>query len=191
MQNERFYLGADLTFAQSGEPRVSGYAVVFDRLSKDLGGFKTIIAPSAVDNTLTSKADVRAFWNHDPGSILGRVSAGTLALAKDTRGLHFSLALPNTTIGRDVFESLKRGDITGCSFGCKVKADSWDTKQPVPVRTITDADIFEVSLVSMPAFADTSVALASLSLYQQSQASESGELLILQLQHRLNLSKGI
>ena len=63
---------------------IEGHAVVFNSLSEDLGGFREIIKPEAVDRTLREAVDVRALVNHDAGQVIGRTRAGTLTLRKDT-----------------------------------------------------------------------------------------------------------
>src|ERR1044072_3751258 len=67
--------------------RIMGHAIVFNAQSLDLGGFKEIIAPEAVDRTVTQGLDVHAVFHQDSGVVLGRTRAGTLSMRKDTRGL--------------------------------------------------------------------------------------------------------
>src|SRR5690349_20178291 len=98
-----------------------GYAAVFNSQSADLGGFKEVIAPGAFTRSLSDAVtDPRALVSHDPQRILGRVSAGTLRLAQDDHGLRFEIDVPDTTYGRDLLESVKRGDIRGASFGFRL-----------------------------------------------------------------------
>ena len=96
--------------------RVAGYAIVFGDLSEDLGGFREVIMPEAVDRTLSEQIDVRALANHNPADVLGRVSAGTLRLQKDARGLLVSIDLPKTSTGNDLLELVSRRDVSGMSF---------------------------------------------------------------------------
>src|ERR1700678_3439794 len=74
---------------------VSGYAAVFNSLSKDLGGFKEVIRPGSFQRSIQANSDVRATYNH--GTLLGRTASGTLKLNEDARGLAFELQLPDTT----------------------------------------------------------------------------------------------
>jgi Escherichia/Staphylococcus phage prohead protease len=150
--------------------KINGYAIVFNSLSIDLGGFKEIIAPEAVDRTLNEGLDVRALVDHDSGKVIGRTRAGTLRLRKDSRGLRVEIE-PDEEISyaRDVMLAVKRGDISGMSFKFRMVEDSWNYDGKTPVRTVTDMRIPEVSIVAFPAYGDTDVAVAqrSLQIYQQ------------------------
>jgi HK97 family phage prohead protease len=143
---------------------LTGYAIVFDRLSEDLGGFREQIAPSAVDRTLTEKVDLRALVDHDPGKVLGRISAGTLRVEKDARGLKVQIDPPMTSAGQDIVESVRRGDVTGMSFSFRTMPDGdvWDFKTNPPTRTVLDMLVREISAVSFPAYPQTEVAMRSL-----------------------------
>ena len=74
-----------------------GYAIAFNSISEDLGGFREIILPDAVDRTLRERLDVRALVDHDPSQVLGRTTAGTLRLEKDAKGLIAEIDPPDTT----------------------------------------------------------------------------------------------
>ena len=65
---------------------IYGRAIVFDRWSLDLGGFRESISAQAIDRTLRGGEDLRALWNHQPDHLLARMSAGTLRVAKDRHG---------------------------------------------------------------------------------------------------------
>lgn len=152
---------------------IRGLAIPFGVLSVDLGGFREVWEPSAVDRTFTEQIDVRALVDHEPGKIIGRVKAGTLILRKAGDGLHVSISPPSTTVGRDVFESVRRGDISGMSIGFRVVegGDRFETRDGGLVRIVSDARIVETSIVTFPAFeaTDASVAQRSLRRYQAEQ----------------------
>jgi len=148
------------TQTATGERLVTGMAIPFDSLSVNLGGFVEQFASSSVNRTLARPIDVRALAAHDSARLLGRVTARTLQISRDRRGLLFALALPDTTDGRDVFELVRRRDLTGASFAFSVVGDQgehWDFLQTPPVRTIIDATIREISLVAWPAYESTIV----------------------------------
>lgn len=147
-----------------GRVRLKGRAIVFQSPSLDLGGFIEEIAPEAVDRTLREALDVRALADHDSGKVLGRTTAGTLSLTKARHGLDVVIDPPDTTFARDLMTSVSRGDITGMSFGFRVLDDDWSTRDGMPLRTVTDMIISEVSVVAFPAYVATDVLAAQRSL---------------------------
>jgi HK97 family phage prohead protease len=100
-----------------------GYAAVYNVESEDLGGFRERIAPGAFRNVLD--ADVRALLNHDPSQVLGRTKSGTLRLFDEQRGLRFEVDLPDSPLGENVREAVRRKDIDGASFRFAVDQESW------------------------------------------------------------------
>ena len=134
--------------------KLTGYAAIFGQLSEDLGGFREKIRPGAFRRTLQAGADVRCLLNHDPSLLLGRSTAGTLRLNEDSRGLHYEVDLPDTQVGRDLFTSVSRGDITQSSFGFKCVSDTWPSRD---MRELVDVDLFDVSPVTYPAYRNTAV----------------------------------
>ena len=140
----------------------TGYAAVFDRLSQSLGGFVERIAPGTFRSTL-KQADIRALFNHSPDALLGRSSTGTLRLTEDDQGLRYEIDLPYTSLGRDVAELLRRGDISGSSFGFRTIADEWgETEDGYPLRTLSEVALRDVGPVTFPAYPDTEASLRSL-----------------------------
>lgn len=150
--------------------RMVGYAIVFNSRSVDLGGFREIIAPEAVDRTINEGMDVRALFDHDTSKVLGRTRSGTLQLRKDSHGLKVTIE-PDLGISyaSDLMRAVARGDISGMSFGFRVISDEWNYDGKVPVRTVTDMKVHEVSVVTMPAYEATDIqaALRSLTAFQQ------------------------
>lgn len=130
-----------------------GYASVFNSESEDLGGFRERVAPGAFKRSLRSRNDIKLLWNHDTGSVLGSTRAGTLTLVEDDRGLKVRAVLPNTSLGRDTAELIRRGDVDSMSFGFSVIKDSWDASGTN--RTLNAVRLHEVSMVAFPAYAGT------------------------------------
>lgn len=150
--------------------RLMGYASVYGPLSEDLGGFRERIAPQAFTRTLEdSKADVRALVNHDSSLVLGRRSAGTLKLSTDKNGLGVEIYPPDTSYAKDLRMLIERGDVNQMSFGFIVRADEWTIEETVRVRTVTDVELIEVSVVTIPAYPDTTVAIRSRDQWSASQ----------------------
>jgi HK97 family phage prohead protease len=145
----------------AGKVTVVGYAAVFGETA-DIGGyFREIIARGAFTNTLRT-ADVRAYFDHDSGRVLGRSSSGTLRLTEDQKGLAVEIDLPDTSDGRDVRTLIERGDISGMSFSFIAVRQEWDETADPPTRTLIEIELREVSIVSNPAYDGTSIALRSL-----------------------------
>lgn len=155
---------------------IHGYAIVFNVLSLDLGGFRERILPEAVDRTIRDGVDVRAYFDHDSSKVLGRRSAGTLTMRKDGYGLRVEIDPPDTTVAKDLIASIRRGDITGMSFRFRTFEDDWHMEDAMPVRDVTDMEIGEVSIVSEPAYPQTDAAVRSLQIFQHTLDTRSREL---------------
>jgi HK97 family phage prohead protease len=165
------------------ERRIRGMAIVFDSLSVNLGGFREIIKPEAVDRTLSEGLDVRALADHDSAKVLGRTRSGTLQLRKDKRGLSVIIEPdPEISYARDLMRAVARGDISGMSFGFRVLEDDWreDPATGMPIRDVLDMRISEVSVVAFPAYEATDVVVSQRSLnalreFQTSTAAHRAE----------------
>lgn len=147
---------------EAGGVTAFGYAARFDSRSQNLGGFVERIAPGAFKQTL-QEADVRGLFNHDPNYVLGRNRAGTLRMHEDDVGLAYEIDLPNTSAGRDVAELLRRGDVSGSSFGFRMIDEEWgETDSGFPERTVKVAALRDVGPVTFPAYTAAESALRSL-----------------------------
>jgi len=166
-----------------GKMCVRGYAATYNTLSNPLlvpggkGSFRERIAKGAFKRILRSNPDVVCNFNHNPDAVLGRTTSGTLRLREDDKGLAFECDLPNTTAGRDVWESVRRGDLCAMSFAFQLgeRMEDWDEEEieeeeelglrgklkrmaKCIVRTIRDfSSLFDVSIVTSPAYPGTSV----------------------------------
>tara|TARA_R100000541_G_scaffold27601_4_gene36893 strand:- start:1599 stop:2177 length:579 start_codon:yes stop_codon:yes gene_type:complete len=150
---------------EKGENVVVGYAAVFDQLSEDLGGFKEKINQRAFDKVLEN--DVVALLNHDNNIVFGRTTSGTLKLSVDERGLISEITMPNTQAAKDTIELMKRGDISKMSFGFYVDKDDWKESERGFVREVKEVKrLTDVSLVTTPAYPQTSAAVRSLDIYK-------------------------
>lgn len=106
---------------------------------------------------MRERQDVRCLVDHDASKILGRIVAGTLTLREDSHGLEFNVSVPETSLGNDTLESVRRGDISQASFGFRCLDDSWSADRKL--RTVQDVDSLDVSLVTYPAYPQTSVSV--------------------------------
>ncbi|WP_312025781.1 HK97 family phage prohead protease [Listeria innocua] len=138
---------------------LTGYASVFNSSTMISDWFEETIEIGAFARAISDNNDIRCLFNHDWSHVLGRTKAGTLRLEEDDYGLRFEVTLPNTTVARDLVESLKRGDINQCSFGFIPVQETWNYDSDPITRVINDVDLMEVSIVSLPAYEDTEVDL--------------------------------
>jgi uncharacterized protein len=161
---QRAAVGIELRQSGTHPRRLVGYAAVFGSRSLDLGGFVEVIRKGAFSQSLGEGVDIRAFVNHDPGRIIGRRSAGTLQIDEDMLGLRVEITPPDTQDGRDIVENVRVGNLDGMSFGFRVPRDGdvWDLQQEPPLRELVAVELREVSIVSLPAYPKTEVALRSL-----------------------------
>ena len=132
----------------------TGYAALFNSPSEPLP-FTETIAPGAFKRSLGSRNEVKLLWNHDSGTVLGSLRAGTLQLSEDDKGLKVMATLPDTQAGRDAAVLLKRGDVSAMSFGFRIPAggDSWSADGNE--RTLKSVRLHEVSIVAFPAYPAT------------------------------------
>ena len=156
--------------AEGGGTRLVGYAAMFNRESEPMwtpwGDLVEIIRDGAFDHAIATEQDVRALWNHDPAEPLGRTAAGTLKLSVNKTGLRYVVDLPDTARARDLVQWVERGDVSGSSFGFRVRADgeAYEEKGSRVIRELTSVDLFDVSPVTYPAYKATDGKLAIRSL---------------------------
>lgn len=147
---------------------VEGYAVVFNSQSEDLGFFETI-SPSAVTEDTINTSDVFCLFNHNPEKVLARskYGKGSLTLVLDDRGLKYSFEVPNTELGNELLEHVRRGEIDGSSFAFIVSSEEgsevWENINGTTHRTINKIEcLVDVSPVWTPAYSATSVSARAL-----------------------------
>lgn len=171
-----------------GKRMLTGYAVKWEKKSKVLGflrKFREQFKKGAFTESL-EKDDQLFLWSHDPSKVLGRTKNGTLRLEEDDIGLRFELDLPNTTLGNDAYETIKRGDVDGVSFGFKVEADEiQDADDDLPLRTVTKARLFEVSVVAFPAYPDSEVSARGFDRIRQYDEERERQLLKIKILNNL------
>jgi len=147
-----------------GRAVIRGYAVVYNRLSLDLGGFRERILPGAFDKMLSrqrGRRDLVSYFNHNPDILLGRESSGTLKVFSDDKGVGFEVTPPSTRA--DVLELVGRRDVKGASFAFTVEkgGESFTTDEGGrAIREIREAQMYELGPVVTPAYPSTSAAVA-------------------------------
>jgi uncharacterized protein len=154
----RCLLAAELRVDGGDSPKITGYAAVFDTWT-DIGGmFREKVAPGAFKKSL-KEADVRALWNHDPNYVLGRNKAGTLNMKEDDKGLRVEIDPVDSGWSRDLLKSMSRGDVNQMSFGFTVNKADDDYEEST--RVLRDVSLFDVSVVTYPAYPTTTAQVRS------------------------------
>lgn len=153
----RFILGEVRVVSEGDEglAHIQGYAAVFNQWSEDLG-FREKIESGAFNKTL-GEADIRGLFNHNPDMVLGRNRADTLSLLVDDHGLFYDATTPDVQWARDLLVSIKRGDVTGSSFGFDVIKDDWASDEDgIVKRRLIEVRLYDVGPVTFPAYPQTS-----------------------------------
>lgn len=167
------------------EMRMSGHAGVFGAMA-NVGPHWEQIDTRAFDGALSRPDDVRFLLNHNPDNLLGRTTSGTLQLTTTAKGLQVRNELPDTGLGRDVRTLIKRGDLTGMSFGFKPLDDKWgyapDGRQ---LRTITELGLYDVSLATFPAYKEADDVVLRTVDFSKIPAAESVRSQIIRARSRL------
>lgn len=159
MDRDGAFFTRDSRFAlkpADGKPgMLSGYAMVWNALSSDRGGFVVRLQPGSAKPAPTTFA----LYNHEYADPLGRVENNTLRLFSDDTGVRVEIDLPDTQAGRDVATLVRRGDVGGMSF---FMADVEDAAEVVENGvTIFDVKSFtydEGTVTAVPAFKATNIA---------------------------------
>ena len=154
-------LGDNAT-STSESRHIEGYAIVFNSLSNDLGGFREIIEQGAITDELINNSDIVCLMNHDiKKGLLARSyhGRGSLKLDIDEHGLHYSFEAPKTALGDEVLEGIRRGDIAKCSFAFVCGEDNWTKDENGEyIRHVKKIkNLYDVSLVYHPAYEETEV----------------------------------
>lgn len=153
----------DSATSTSESRHIEGYAIVFNSLSNDLGGFREIIEPTAIDDELIKNSDIVCLFNHNIKlGLLARSyhGRGSLKLEIDEHGLHYSFDAPNTKFGNEILEMVRRGDVAKCSFAFVCGEDVWDKDEKTGeyIRHVKKIkNLYDVSLVYHPAYEETEV----------------------------------
>lgn len=139
-----------------GEMYISGYFAVFNSEYEMWPGAVESIADTAFDGALAD--DIRCLINHETRLVLGRNKAGTLTLKVDTRGLWGEVKInPNDQDAVNLYERVKRGDVDQCSFGFDILDEEFEDRGDTVKWTIKKVKLYEVSVVTFPAYEETSV----------------------------------
>jgi hypothetical protein len=153
------------------------------QVMRDWWGDKFVeeLAPGCFDESLKTRAVV-GLWSHDTSQVLGNTKSGTMRVSSDAEALNFELDLPDTRAGNDAWESIKRGDVDGVSFGMRVVKDKWSEADGIYKRTIMEAELYEISPVAFAAYPSNEVACRSLEQFKQTTTEYRKRKLALELE---------
>ena len=189
LERRAFVTGLEIEAREDGKRRLRGHAAVFNQLSEDLGGFREQITPGAFVEAI-EKDDVRLLINHD-GLPLARNRSGTLRLAEDARGLAIEADLDESDPDvQRLLPKLARGDVSQMSFGFSVKPAGQDwakDDEGRTVRTLKKLRLFDVSVVTYPAYPQTDVAVRELRAWEKSQVPATPMKLLRALQQQAGI----
>ena len=145
------------TREDSGEMVIEGYFAVFNSDYEMWEGASESIAPGAFTSSVGG--DIRGLTNHDTTLVLGRTKAHTLELKEDAHGLWGRITInPKDSDAVNTYERVKRGDVDQCSIGFVVRSEETDFRADGSIHwTITDVELFEVSVCTFPAYEETSI----------------------------------
>lgn len=141
-----------------GGPVIDAYFAVFGSLYEMWPGQFERIDPRAFDDDIAANSDVRALIDHDTRLVLGRTIAGTLSLDVDEKGLHGVIRVnPQDTDAMNLYARIQRGDVNQCSFGFDILDEEYTVRPDGScLATIRKVKLYEVSVVTFPAYAETS-----------------------------------
>lgn len=167
MERRTLESGLELRTLDGGRNQLHGESAVFNVETTIAGMFREQFAPGAF-TTAIKEDDVACLWNHSHDVPLGRKRSGTLRLSETATGLRYEVDLPDTSWGRDILVLVRRGDVSQSSLGFFVVRDEWTkpaNRDQLPLRTILEARLIDVSPVLFAAYPTTSVSARSEGVY--------------------------
>jgi uncharacterized protein len=184
MKQERRTFTGTVIARSEGEnmpKEIGGIAAVINSVT-DLGYFEEVIEKGAFDNALNKEYDIRCLFNHEAELILGRTKANTCNVFVNGDGNLEYTWVPDyeNPTHMSVVRSIMRGDITQSSFAFTIKEQKWSESTKygsMGKRTITMIeDLYDVSPVTYPAYADTEADARSIvALRDQEQEIEEAK----------------
>ena len=138
-------------------------------------GFYEEMAKGCFTKTLNESKDIRCLYGHDENQLLARTKNGSLRFEDRDDGLHFFFEAPNTQLGNDVLTMVRSELITGCSFGFSCVKEKNEIRNNERYRIVTEARLYEVSLVGSPAYEDSEVHNRNLEEHSEEHSEEHND----------------
>jgi HK97 family phage prohead protease len=158
-----------------GTLTVSGYVNKTNQYSEMLGResrFKEVIKPGAWQRAIDKAKEIHFYAEHDKNKILSSTRNGSLELREDEQGLYMTATISPTSWGKDYYQLIKDGILQNMSFGFRAIKDSWRNLGDHFERTVSDLDLFEVSVVRDPAYASSSISARGIELVEDEVPAE-------------------
>lgn len=153
-----------------GKLIVSGYVNETGKQSHLLGNkkkFKETIQKGAFTRALKKGNDIHFLAEHDENKILASTRNGSLTLKEDEKGLLMTAEISNTSYGRDYHTLIKDGILRNMSFGFSVDKDNWNRgNDGTYTRDISDLTLYEVSVVTNPAYPQSTISARGLNVVE-------------------------
>lgn len=143
--------------SEESGPVIACHFAVFNTPTELWHGCIEQIAPGAFASSLTR--DVRALIDHETRLVIGRTVAGTLTLQEDAIGLYGEIKInEHDSDAMNLYARVQRGDVSQCSFGFDIVAEDYVVSPDgqTCTWTIREVILYEVSVVTFPAYEATS-----------------------------------
>ena len=144
----QFSADLDLIIAEAGDDnrpaRIAGIAVPWDVVATVSGGQRVKFLRGAFD---LNQKPAKLLENHDMSQLRGVVNA----LSDSDAGLEFEATLADTRASKDAVALLKAGAYDSVSVGANPVSYKYDK---AGVMIVSKAQLMELSLVAVPAFAE-------------------------------------
>jgi HK97 family phage prohead protease len=166
---------ASMETNDDGSLTVSGYVNKTNQYSEMLGResrFKEVIKPGVWQRAIEKAKEIHFYAEHDKNKILASTRNGSLELREDEQGLHMTATISPTSWGKDYYQLIKDGILQNMSFGFRAIKDSWRNMGDYFERTVSDLELFEVSVVRDPAYASSSISARGIDLVEDEVPTE-------------------
>lgn len=152
----------------NGDHEFEGYASTFGApytVEDWLGEYEETFRFGAFTKPLADGTDVPLLIEHE-GLPLGRTSSGTLRLTQTQKGLltESTLWATDPDVMR-IVPKMQRGDLSKMSVAFRAVQQEWD--EDFTSRTVLEALLYDVSIVTSPANRGTSAGLRSIDVLRQ------------------------
>lgn len=161
-RRQRSVSGLQIRSGDAGATTFEGYAAVTGvptEINDWLGSYQETVNRGAFSKTLSEQDDIRLLLNHD-GTPMARTKSGTLALDEDRKGLHSKAELDDASpLVQEISSAMRRGDLDQMSFAFHATRQEWNADRSE--RQIDELKLFDVSIVTFPAYDSTTAVLRS------------------------------